>query len=84
MNDVAKPETGAPTSSLQRSLRAGAFVLTAEVVPPASCNADDLLKKALPLAGLADAVNVTDGAGARAHMAALAAASILIDRKSNV
>ena len=77
MNDVAKPETGAPTSSLQRSLRAGAFVLTAEVVPPASCNADDLIKKALPLHGLADAVNVTDGAGARAHMGATAAAAIL-------
>ena len=30
------------------------------------------------LKGLADAVNVTDGAGARAHMAALAAASLLI------
>src|SRR6202046_465128 len=29
------------------------------------------------LRGLADAVNVTDGAGARAHMAALAAASII-------
>jgi methylenetetrahydrofolate reductase (NADPH) len=58
-------------------LRAGAFVLTAEVVPPASCDADDLLKKALPLRGLADAVNVTDGAGARAHMGATAAAAIL-------
>jgi methylenetetrahydrofolate reductase (NADPH) len=58
-------------------LRAGAFVLSAEVVPPASCDADDLLKKALPLRGLADAVNVTDGAGARAHMGATAAAAIL-------
>ena len=31
---------------------------------------DDLMQKALPLRGLADAVNVTDGAGARAHMSA--------------
>jgi len=67
-----------PSSALEQSLRAGAFVLTAEVVPPASCDPDDLLKKALPLRGLADAVNVTDGAGARAHMGATAAAAILL------
>ena len=59
-------------------LRAGRFVMTAEVAPPVSCDAQDLLRKATPLRGLADAVNVTDGAGARAHMAALAAAAILI------
>ncbi|MGB7101697.1 MAG: methylenetetrahydrofolate reductase [Xanthobacteraceae bacterium] len=59
-------------------LRAGRFVMTAEVAPPVSCDAQDLLRKATPLRGLADAVNVTDGAGARAHMAALAAASILL------
>jgi methylenetetrahydrofolate reductase (NADPH) len=64
--------------SLEQRLRAGGFVLTAEVVPPASCDVHDLLKKALPLAELADAVNVTDGAGARAHMSALAAAAILV------
>jgi methylenetetrahydrofolate reductase (NADPH) len=67
-----------PSSALEQSLRAGAFVLTAEVVPPASCDADDLLNKALPLRGLADAVNVTDGAGARAYMGATAAAAILV------
>ena len=50
-------------------LRAGRFVMTAEVAPPVSCDAQDLLRKATPLRGLADAVNVTDGAGARAHMA---------------
>ncbi len=59
-------------------LRAGRFVITAEVAPPVSCDAQDLLRKATPLRGLADAVNVTDGAGARAHMAALAAANILL------
>ena len=43
-----------------------------------SCDAADLLAKALPLKGLADAVNVTDGAGARAHLGALTAAAILL------
>ncbi len=59
-------------------LRAGRFVITAEVAPPVSCDAQDLVRKATPLRGLADAVNITDGAGARAHMAALAAANILL------
>jgi methylenetetrahydrofolate reductase (NADPH) len=65
-------------STLQEQLRAGRFVMTAELVPPVSCDAQDLLRKAAPLKGVADAVNVTDGAGARAHMAALAAARLLI------
>ena len=60
-------------------LRARRFVMTAEVAPPVSCDPQDLLRKAVPLRGLADAVNITDGAGARAHMGALAAAAILID-----
>jgi methylenetetrahydrofolate reductase (NADPH) len=60
-------------------LRAGRFVMTAEVVPPISCDAQDLLRKASPLRDLADAVNVTDGAGARAHMSALAASALLVD-----
>ena len=50
-------------SRLEHHLRANRFVLTAEVTPPVSCSADDLIRKAMQLAGLADAVNVTDGAG---------------------
>ncbi len=64
--------------TFEERLRAGRFVMTAEVTPPLSCDAQDLIRKAAPLHGLADAVNVTDGAGARAHMGALAAAAILI------
>lgn len=63
----------------EERLRAGRFVVTAEITPPVSASREDLLAKALPLKGLADAVNVTDGAGARAHMSSLAAASILIE-----
>jgi methylenetetrahydrofolate reductase (NADPH) len=70
--------TPVPTSALARRLAAGHFVMTAEIVPPVSCEAEDLLARALPLKGVADAVNVTDGAGARAHMAATAAAAILL------
>jgi methylenetetrahydrofolate reductase (NADPH) len=69
--------TTASVSRLEHRLRSGQFVMTAEIAPPVSCEAEDLLRKALPLRGLADAVNVTDGAGARAAMSALAAATIL-------
>jgi methylenetetrahydrofolate reductase (NADPH) len=51
--------------------------VTAEIAPPASGDAQTLLGRALPLRGLADAVNVTDGAQARASMSPLAAAAIL-------
>ena len=65
---------------LQEKLRAKRFVITAEVTPPVSADRDDLLAKAMPLKGLADAVNVTDGAGARPHLAALTAATILVQQ----
>jgi methylenetetrahydrofolate reductase (NADPH) len=74
MDDRLMPQT----RTLEQRLRAGRFVMTAEVAPPVSCDAHDLLAKALPLKGLADAINLTDGAGARAHMSALAASAILI------
>jgi len=74
MND----ETTSLPHTFAESLRAGRFVVTAEVAPPVSCDAEDLLHKAAPLRGLADAVNVTDGAGARPHMSALAAATVLL------
>ncbi|HTP90255.1 MAG TPA: methylenetetrahydrofolate reductase [Xanthobacteraceae bacterium] len=74
MNDHSSPGLG----TFEERLRAGRFVMTAEIAPPVSCDAADLQSKAAPLKGLADAVNVTDGAGARAHMAALAGASLLI------
>ena len=55
--------------TLKEKLASDRFVITAEIAPPVSCDAADLMAKAAPLKGLADAVNVTDGAGARAHSA---------------
>ena len=79
MNKAATSETEArPASHLESLLRAGRFAITGEVTPPTSCDPDDLLAKALPLRGLADAVNVTDGASAQAHLSALVAAQILV------
>ena len=62
---------------LEQVLRAGAFAVTAEMGPPDSADPADVLARAGCLKGLADAVNVLDGAGARAHLSPLAAAAIL-------
>ncbi|MCF8477096.1 MAG: methylenetetrahydrofolate reductase, partial [Pseudolabrys sp.] len=63
--------------TLQKKLAAKRFVITAEVTPPVSFNRADLIGKAMPLKGLADAVNLTDGAGARPHLSAVMAAAML-------
>lgn len=59
-------------------LGAGAFIITSEITPPTSLDPQALLDKALPLKGLADAVNVTDGASARAAMDPLAASALMM------
>jgi methylenetetrahydrofolate reductase (NADPH) len=62
---------------LEALLRSGAFVMTAETSPPDAAAQAAVLERAGCLKGLADAVNVTDGAGARAHMSAFACAVVL-------
>ena len=52
-------------------------VYTAETTPPDASNKETLLKNVMPLKGVADAVNVTDSPGAKAHMSSLTAAVIL-------
>lgn len=64
-------------SRLEAKLRAGEFVITAETTPPDAASAAAVLDKASCLKNNVDALNVTDGAGARAHMSAFAAATIL-------
>jgi len=64
-------------SSLHKKLSEGEFVYTAETTPPDASNQDVLLAKIMPLKGIADAVNVTDGPGAKVHMSSLTAAIIL-------
>jgi methylenetetrahydrofolate reductase (NADPH) len=64
--------------TLEAKLRSGQFVITAEISPPLSSDPEHLLQRVTPLAGLADAINITDGASARVHMSALAAAAILV------
>jgi methylenetetrahydrofolate reductase (NADPH) len=67
------------SSGLARLLASGRFAITAEVVPPVSTDPADVAARILPLKGLAVAVNLTDGAGARAHLSSLVAAKIALD-----
>jgi len=76
MND---PRAVRPGGDFSQALHAGKFVITAEISPPLSCARADVVAKILPLRGVADAVNVTDGASAHAHMSALAAAAIMVE-----
>ena len=65
-------------SELQRRLSAGRFTVTAEISPPVSTDPAEFLAAALPLKGLAAALNVTDGASAKVHLSGLAAAHFLL------
>ena len=71
-------ETMPTKGALQSLLEAGEFVVTAEITPKLTASPEDILTQALPLRGLADAVNVTDGAGARVTMSSLAASALLV------
>ena len=64
-------------SKLRKSLIEKNFVFTAETSPPDSGNPQVILDQIACLKNLADAVNVTDGAGAKSHMSALATAAII-------
>ena len=66
-------------SRLSEAIATGRFAITAEITPPVSADPEDLLSRARRLKGLVDAVNVTDGAGARVHLSSLASASILLN-----
>ena len=64
-------------SLLQKKLLDSKFIYTAETTPPDASNKEILLKNVMPLKGVADAINVTDNPGAKAHMSSLTASIIL-------
>ena len=63
-------------SALQARLQAGDFVVTAELTPPVATEAPMLVERTRQLKGLATAINVTDGAGAKTHLSSLVAAHL--------
>lgn len=67
-----------PLSNLSRALTAGIFTMTTEVTPPVATDAQAFVARTRELKGLATAVNVTDGAGARAHLSSVVACHMLL------
>ncbi len=62
---------------LERVLLDGGFAITAETTPPLTADPALVVERTARLAGLVHAVNVTDGAGARAHLSSFAAAHFM-------
>jgi methylenetetrahydrofolate reductase (NADPH) len=71
--------TDPSASELQARLRAGDFVVTAELTPPVATEPRTLLERARQLKGIATAVNLTDGAGAKTHLSSLVAAHLVLE-----
>jgi methylenetetrahydrofolate reductase (NADPH) len=61
----------------ERVLRAGEFVVTAELAPPDSADPADVYRRAHIFDGCVDAINATDGSGANCHMSSLAVCALL-------
>ncbi|MDC0969120.1 methylenetetrahydrofolate reductase [Alphaproteobacteria bacterium] len=68
-------------SKLRKSLDEKKFVYTAETSPPDSGSKIDIINQVKCLKNFADAINVTDGAGANSHMSALATAAVIAENQ---
>ncbi len=79
--DLASDQQLSADSELERDLRGGRFVVTAELSPPVATDATEFIDAAAALRGVATAVNVTDGAAAKAHLSALVAAHFLVQHR---
>jgi len=69
--------TPSSESYFQKAVRAGQFLVTAEVMPPKGGDAGHMVTMAQKLKGRVHAVNITDGSRAVMRMSSLAAAAIL-------
>lgn len=64
--------------SFEQACKSGRFAVTVEVSPPDSADPGVLIARASRFRDLADAINITDGAGANCHMSSAAAAAVLV------
>ncbi len=65
-------------SQLEKILTAGHFAFTGELGPPRGTNIEAIKKKAAPLKGMVDAVNITDNQTAVVRMSSMAASLFAI------
>ncbi len=75
---VSPPAGHHSNSMLERALRKGWFGITAELNPPDSADARDVLKAVEPLRDVADAINATDASGANCHMSSMGICSLMV------
>lgn len=61
----------------ERTLRAGAFVVTSELAPPDSADPEEVFQRARVFDGYVDAINATDGSGANCHMSSIGVCALL-------
>jgi methylenetetrahydrofolate reductase (NADPH) len=75
MSNLQSPPTA--LSTFRDAVRSGAFLVTAEVMPPKGANPAHMLEMANLLKGRVHGVNITDGSRAVMRMSSLAAAVLL-------
>ena len=73
------PKYSEPVSELERRLKVGEFVVTAEVSPPISVNTDKLKRNIDVLKNYATALNFTDNASAVPRMSSIACSKIALE-----
>ena len=71
------PQGHSSSGRLERALRAGKFVVTAELNPPDSANPEDVYERAKVLSEVCDAINATDASGANCHISSIAICALL-------
>jgi len=70
-------EGHASQGRFERVLRAGHFVVTSEIAPPDSADAEEVYRRAELFDGSVDAINATDGSGGNCHMSSVAVCALL-------
>ncbi len=66
-------------SNLEKILKSGQFAFTGELGPPRGTNVEAVRKKARPLKGMVDSVNITDNQTAMVRMSSFATSLIAIE-----
>jgi methylenetetrahydrofolate reductase (NADH) len=74
------PAYGSPVSELERRLRAGEFVVTAEVAPPISAKIDKMIRSIETIKPYVAAVNFTDNPSAQPRTASWACSALAIQQ----
>ncbi len=72
------PPGHSSSGRLERALRSGRFVVTAELNPPDSANPEDVYERAKVLSEVCDSINATDASGAHCHISSMAICALLI------